>query len=186
LRLAAIALVAAVLAAGCGGGGDSDGGNGSSSGTLSKAAYATEGNTICRRARTEVQALPTARPPTLEDLREKTAAARRRVRLWTEYSTKVDEIGRKSQADLLALEAPEELQERREQLRKDFAELDRAGARANKAGNRLRAAARAGDSAALEKARADAEEIAREQGATADRIRGNFGAVGWTACLQSS
>jgi hypothetical protein len=187
LKLAAVALAAALLAAGCGGGGEDsgdDGGNGGSSGALSKAAYATEGNTICRTTRTQVGALPLARPPTLADLREKTPEARRRVRLWTEYSKKVDEIGRKSQAQLLALVPPKELEERREQLRKDLAELEKAGAKANKAGERLRAAARTGDNEAIEKARAEAQELATDQGLIAQRIGGHFTALGWTACLQ--
>jgi hypothetical protein len=178
-----VALAVALVAAGCGDGGDSDDGS-SSGGGLSKTAYATEGNTICRTTRSKVEALPLARPPTLEDLREKTAAARRRVRLWTEYSNKVDQIGRESQAEMLALVPPEELRKRRDQRRQDLAELDQAGAKANRNGDRLRAAARSGNEAALEKARTEAQELATEQAAIAERIRGHFSALGWTACLQ--
>jgi hypothetical protein len=184
LKLAAAALAAALLAAGCGGGGDSSDDGGTTTAGSSETAYATQGNTICRTTRTQVDALPLATPPTLADLRENTAEARRRVRLWTEYSKKVDEIGRKSQAQLLALVPPKELEERREQLRKDLAQLDKVGAKSNEAGNRLRAAARSGDSEAIEKARAKAQEIATEQGVIAQRIRGHFTALGWTACLQ--
>jgi uncharacterized coiled-coil DUF342 family protein len=182
LRALAVALAAvALLAAGCGGDGD----DADDSAAPSKTAYAEKGNTICRTAQTQVDALPTAQPPTLEDLREKTPEARRRLKLWTEYSTKIDDIGRKSQTDLLALEPPAELRQRREQLRKDLEALDKAGAEANEAGNKLRAAARSEDDAALETARAQAQQIANRQGAIAERIRTQFGALGWTACVRT-
>jgi len=179
LRLAPIALVAAALAAGCGGGGDD-----SSSSTLSTADYQAQGNDICRQAQEDVGALPTATPPTLEDLKEKTAAQRRRVRLWTEYSKKVDEIGQKSQDDLLALTPPEDLKQEREQLGKDLAQLEKIGTEANKAGNALRAAAKNGTAAEIEQARKKAEAIAKRQGALADRITNDFANVGWTGCLR--
>lgn len=186
MRVALIAIVMAALVAGCGG--DDDGGDGGNGAAATTAAteneYATQGNTICREARTQVDALALAQPPTLEDLREKTPAARNRVRLWTVYSTKVDEIGRKSQTDLLALEPPAELRGRRDRLEEDLDELDRVGAQANKSGNRLRAAARAGDDAALEKARGESQKLAERQAAIANRVREHFTALGWTACLQ--
>ena len=179
MKLAPIALVAAALAAGCGGGGDGEAG-------VSSAEYARQGNDICRSVQQQIEALPIARPPTLEDLKEKTAAARRRVRLWTAYSEKVDRIGRKSQDDLLALTPPEELKAEHAQLKKDLAELDGVGAEANKAGNELREAARNGDAAALEQARTKAQQIANRQGAIADRIANDFTALGWTRCANRS
>lgn len=181
MRLAAVAIAAAALVAGCGGGGADEGDTGSAAPSAN--AYATQGNTICRTTQTQVDALQTARPPTLEDLREKTPAARRRLRLWTEYSEAVDKIGKQSQDDLLALEPPDELTAQREQLRKDLAELDRLGKKANEVGNRLRAAARSGDDAALAKARADAQKLANRQGRIADRVGSDFSALGWSACL---
>jgi hypothetical protein len=177
-----IAGVLLLLGAGCGGS-DDDGNGGSAAPT--KNAYAEKGNTICRTAQTEVDALQTAQPPTLEDLREKTPEARRRLKLWTQYSESVDKIGRKSQDDLLGLQPPAELRPQHDQLRKDLAELDRVGAQANTAGEQLRAAARSGDAAALAKARAKAQKLASRQGTIADRIGSDFSALGWSACLPS-
>jgi hypothetical protein len=179
LRLAPIVLVAAALAAGCGGSGDDESG-------VSRAEYAQQGNDICRAVQQQIQSLPIARPPTLEDLKEKTPAARRRVRLWTAYSEKVDRIGRKSQDDLLALTPPEGLQATREQLRKDLEQLDSVGAEANKAGTALREAAKNGDAAALQQARSKAQEIATRQGALVDRITNDFDNLGWTRCARRS
>ena len=178
MRLAAIALVALALA-GCDGGGD-DG-----SGTT-KAEYAQEANEICRSTQNEIQSLPAATPPTLADLKERTPAARERVRRWTEYSERVDEIGRESQDDLLALTPPESLEDAHAKLRKDLNELDRVGAEANEAGHDLREAAKNGDAAALEKARSKAQQIANRQGAIADRIAGDFRELGWTRCIRAS
>lgn len=180
MRVALIAIAMAALVAGCGG--DDDGGGATTA--ASENEYATQGNTICREARTQVDALELAQPPTLEDLREKTPAARNRVRLWTAYSKQVDDIGRQSQADLLALVPPEELRERRDQLKQDLDELDSVGAQANEAGNRLRAAAREGDDAALEEARSESQKLAERQGAIVDRVRGHFAALGWNVCLR--
>jgi hypothetical protein len=167
-----LAAVAIVAAAGCGGGDSS----------LSRGEYAAQGNEICRDTRKEVDAVPAAQPPTLEDLRERTPAAKERVRKWGEYSTKLDEIGRKTQERLLELEPPDDLRSRRDQLEKDFEALDSAGKRANELGEKLRAAARSGTKAEVAKATAASRAAAERQSAIADRIRRDVSALGWRVC----
>jgi hypothetical protein len=171
----ALAVVAAAGAAGCGG--DSE---------MTRGQYASKGNEICRDTREEVNAVPKASPPTLEDLREKTPAARRRVREWGEYSTKLDEIGLRAQDRLLELEPPEALRTRRDQLKKDFDALERAGKAANAAGQRLRDAARTGTKAEVTKATAASSRAAQRQATIADRIRRDVLALGWTVCARRS
>jgi chromosome segregation ATPase len=167
--------VALAVAAGCGG--DSP---------PTRGQYAAEGNEICRETREEVNAVPQAQPPSLEDLREKTPAARKRVREWAEYSTKLDEIGRRAQDRLLELEPPEDLQAQHDQLEKNIAALDRAGKEANEAGQKLRDAARSGTKAQVRQATAASRKAAQRQATIADRIRRDVSALGWTVCARRS
>ena len=181
MRIAAVLALACamLLAAGCGS--DSDDAPAARAPVTSED-YARRGNEICRDAQRRVNALDPVAPPSLDDLREQTPAARERVADFAEYSRKVDEIGRESQRDLLAIKAPPDLRDERAALQKDLSELSRRGTESNDIGERLRAAARGGDQEALTAAMSDARKAAQRQATISDRVRRTFEQVGWTAC----
>jgi hypothetical protein len=170
LRFRAGIALAVVALAGCGSSG------------VSREDYAARGNEICEDARKETEALTRPQIPTLGNLRDPSPRARRIVREWDAYRRKTDEIGRESQDELLALEAPDDLRERRASFASNLQALDQLGARGERISRRLDSAVRRGDRETVELLLEENTSFSRRQGQLILKLRADARALGWHKC----